>query len=756
MTGTRSALIVACHEYRDQGLRRLRSPAEDAEALGRVLSDASIGDYDVRMLLNEPAHLVNETLEDFFADRSAGDLLLVYFSCHGVKDEFGQLHFATSDTRLGRLGSTSVSAEFVNRLMSRSRSRRIVLILDCCYAGAFARGMVPRGGTELPVQEQLGGRGRAVITASSAIEYSFEGGEEPSGTGRAAPSVFTSALVDGLESGEADRDQDGWVTLDELYDHLHSAVRAVTAHQTPEKWAFGVQGDLRIARRGRPVDTPAPLPPVLVDAIGHPLAGVRAGAVQELGRLLAGRHAGQVLAARLALRGLADDDSRSVSAAAADMLAAHGQQVGQPPAVPAAASPAPPPAVTRAAPRLGAGADAPGADVPGADAPGANALSTAAPATAAPITAAPITADAGPGADAPGTASAVPEAAAAEAALSGAGEEAPQAPPAAGTLPAAPRLVGARTPLALAACALALVAAALLIARLYPPYVRDYSTAALAEEDWQTPYSLTVAGLLAAGGVAMAVPRWATAAAGALAGLGCVSLYEALYAVSVLRRYSEPGWGLLLDIASHAGVVLAAVTAVRVVRPRPLPRRIARAPRRWTVAFGSLAAVGQALLVFSAGGLLHSFSGVPAGVTSLTVIGCALRVRLRPTRRTVAVSGVVVLFVLGAAYLLLAFLNFDAYVWWEILPAAVAAPAAVVVTMAAVRAWPLGFGFALVAGWAAHSAADGPLWEQAAAETGPLIPCLFAAALLGLLAATAWQARVEARGGANAGMPEEL
>jgi uncharacterized RDD family membrane protein YckC len=334
--GTRSALIVASDDYTDPGLRRLRAPASDARALADVLRDPAIGGFEVRTLLNAPAHEVNLAVEEFFADRRADDLLLVHFSCHGVKDEAGELYFATSNTLLRRLGATAVAAEFVNRRMSRSRSRRVVLLLDCCYAGAFERGMTARAGSGVGIEEQFGGRGRAVITASSAMEYAFEG-DELADTRELAPSVFTSALVQGLETGDADRDQDGFVALDELYDYVFDKVREATPNQTPGKWTFAVQGDLYIARRARPVSTPARLPAELQDAINHPLAAVRAGAAQELARLLPSRHAGLALAARLAMELLTEDDSRAVASAATAALSAQSQQVSPPPPQPVAA-----------------------------------------------------------------------------------------------------------------------------------------------------------------------------------------------------------------------------------------------------------------------------------------------------------------------------------------------------------------------------------------------------------------------------------
>jgi Caspase domain len=319
VTGSRSALIVACDGYSDAGLRRLRAPASDARALAGVLQNPAIGGFEVRTLLNEPAHEVALGIEGFFADRVADDLLLLHLSCHGVKDEDGELYFAMANTALRRLAATGVAADFVNRRMNRSRSRRVVLLLDCCYAGAFERGMTARAGTGVAIESQFGGRGRAVITASSAMEYAFEG-DELADAAEVAPSVFTSALVEGLATGDADRDQDGAVSLDELYDYIYDKVRTTTPNQTPGKWTFGVQGELVIARRALPVTQPSPLPQELQEAIDSPLAAVRGAAVKELSRLLRGKHAGRVLAARQALDELTGDDSRSVAAAAASTL----------------------------------------------------------------------------------------------------------------------------------------------------------------------------------------------------------------------------------------------------------------------------------------------------------------------------------------------------------------------------------------------------------------------------------------------------
>jgi hypothetical protein len=324
MSTWRKALIVANDKYEQDGLRQLLAPAADAKQLEQVLGDPLIGDFAVQVVRNEPAHVIQVQIEELFAASRPDDVLLLHFSCHGLKSESGELFFAAPNSRPDRLASTAISADFVQRCMRTSRARSVVLLLDCCYGGAFAQGVAVRASGDVNVlgsfpRERLGsGRGRAVITASSAMEYAFEG-ERLADRGRPRPSVFTGALVEGLITGDADRDQDGWVSLNELYDYVFDKVREQNPHQTPSR-DVEMQGDLYIARRSRPVSTPAPLPPELQQAIDQPLAGIRAGAVQELVRLLEARHAGLALAARLALEGLTEDDSRTVSAAAAAAL----------------------------------------------------------------------------------------------------------------------------------------------------------------------------------------------------------------------------------------------------------------------------------------------------------------------------------------------------------------------------------------------------------------------------------------------------
>ena len=262
MSGQRIALIIANDEYDHEALRDLLAPAADAKALGRVLGDRQIGDFTVQVMRNEPAHVIQAQIEDLFSKSRPDDVLLLHFSGHGLKSESGELFFAASNTRPHRLRATAVSADFVQRCMQDGRSRSVVLLLDCCYGGAFAQGVTVRAAGDVNVLDSFpqertgGGRGRAVITASNAMEFAFEGNHLGDDQHR-LPSVFTAALVEGLATGEADRDEDGWISLDELYDYVFDKVREQNPHQTPSS-QVELEGDLYLARSRRQRIRPDP------------------------------------------------------------------------------------------------------------------------------------------------------------------------------------------------------------------------------------------------------------------------------------------------------------------------------------------------------------------------------------------------------------------------------------------------------------------------------------------------------------------
>ena len=283
LTGDRLALVVATGTYADAGLSRLRAQARDAADLAQVLADPGIGGFTVTTVIDQPAQQIRLAVEDFLDGRGTGDLLLVYLSCHGLLDNYRRLYFAAADTRKDRLGSTGVEAAWVLDQLEHCRARRQILILDSCFSGAFARGA--KGEADLGLRDRfLGqGRGRVVLTASTATEYSFEG--EPADTAAPAGSVFTAALVQGLRTGAADLDRDGHVSVDDAYGYVFDQVQAAGAAQTPQRWLYGAEGQILLARSpagpaaiappspASPPSPPSPPGPALPSRLARTLTG---------------------------------------------------------------------------------------------------------------------------------------------------------------------------------------------------------------------------------------------------------------------------------------------------------------------------------------------------------------------------------------------------------------------------------------------------------------------------------------------------
>ena len=103
-----------------------------------------IGEFTVEQMVNAGQRAAMRAIHAFFADAQRDDLLVLHLSLHGWKDLRNRLYFVARDTERDVLEATAISADFVSERMSRSKSGRIVLLLDCCYSGAFAAGMLRR------------------------------------------------------------------------------------------------------------------------------------------------------------------------------------------------------------------------------------------------------------------------------------------------------------------------------------------------------------------------------------------------------------------------------------------------------------------------------------------------------------------------------------------------------------------------------------------------------------------------------------
>jgi hypothetical protein len=329
--GRRLALIIAGSTYSDPTLQKLRAPGKDASDLAEVLADPAIGGFDVDILVDAPAQKVKSGIFDFCEQARPGDLLLLYLSCHGVLDDRGRLYYAATDTQSRRLGLTGIPSEWLNDQLEDCRARREILILDCCHSGAFAKGT--KGESALALKEKFGGRGKAVLTASRATEYSFEG---EAAVGDDVRSIFTNAIVQGLRSGEADRDRDGLVTVEDLYHYVYETVRQAEPRQTPEWWVSNGEGEFVVAHSVRgAIITPVPLSKHVTEILESPHAEVRESGVKVLARLLEQgapergptvRQSGLALSARQRLQQIVEDDLPRIAIQAEAALSAGSEE----------------------------------------------------------------------------------------------------------------------------------------------------------------------------------------------------------------------------------------------------------------------------------------------------------------------------------------------------------------------------------------------------------------------------------------------
>lgn len=283
--GRSFALLVAIDGYRN-GVPPLKTPVADAHALGEAL--AAQHGFDVELLLEADATLarLKARLAELKFELRGGDRVLLYFAGHGVAadgDAGPEGFLLPADAAAGDRSTFWPMVE-LHAALACLPARHLLLILDCCFAGAF-RWSSGRDLREPPRQLHaeryewfIRDAAWQVVASAAHDQQALDVvAGEPIGArddpGR-VHSPFAAALLEGL-AGAADlpaaagRAGDGVITATELYLFLRQCLQpepgAMRANQTPSLWPLPRhdKGEFVFLAPGVALDLP-PAPPLSV------------------------------------------------------------------------------------------------------------------------------------------------------------------------------------------------------------------------------------------------------------------------------------------------------------------------------------------------------------------------------------------------------------------------------------------------------------------------------------------------------------
>ncbi|MBE2315680.1 caspase family protein [Solirubrobacter sp. CPCC 204708] len=204
------ALIIGNWEYADPTgvYAPLNGPRHDVRLMQEALEDPKFGlCEEIQVLCNATWNELQTSIAEFIDHNGPDDHMVLYYSGHGARIEEGRLALCGVDTPSQQESYRGFdTAKLREWLQVRNRARSTVVVLDCCYAGAYKS-------ATLEISDSLGA-GTGVLAS---------GGNQPAKDSQDVnePSPFTAALASILLDPEVPgRPDDGMVTLETVYTRL--------------------------------------------------------------------------------------------------------------------------------------------------------------------------------------------------------------------------------------------------------------------------------------------------------------------------------------------------------------------------------------------------------------------------------------------------------------------------------------------------------------------------------------------------------
>ncbi|MEZ4825980.1 MAG: hypothetical protein R3C61_06760 [Bacteroidia bacterium] len=205
----RSALMISTPSSEDAQIASLVATPQECLALREVLNNPKIGGFGrMSSLMESDCAKAKREIVRFFQKREFHELLLLYLNGFEIVSEGDRLFFADSKTDPASLEETSLSARFIYDAMKDCAAEQKILIIDC-----FSR-------EEMDAEKKFH-KENMLAEFSRATQSFVLTSQDTLGTSQTAEGIknpkFTATLTEGLKTGDADLDQRGYISEDELF-----------------------------------------------------------------------------------------------------------------------------------------------------------------------------------------------------------------------------------------------------------------------------------------------------------------------------------------------------------------------------------------------------------------------------------------------------------------------------------------------------------------------------------------------------------
>ncbi|MBI5787963.1 MAG: caspase family protein [Candidatus Schekmanbacteria bacterium] len=240
------AVLIGIGAY--QQVKPLNYTINDVQAMRDYLvNDFGVPTDHVTVLTDKDATLskIKKALgTDLMRKAGAEDQVIIFFAGHGAPEQDAESsdgdglekYILPYDADPNDFYSTALPMKEISDIFRRIKAERLVFLADACFAGASG-GKVFRDSISDKFWERVSsGRGRVILSASSAKEVSQERDNLKHG-------VFTYYLLEGLK-----QDGNGEIDTEELYSYVFKKVSETTGRQQNPIKKGEVEGQIVLGR----------------------------------------------------------------------------------------------------------------------------------------------------------------------------------------------------------------------------------------------------------------------------------------------------------------------------------------------------------------------------------------------------------------------------------------------------------------------------------------------------------------------------